>query len=92
MPKDGKKYNLCPKCSGTGFYCMGVINGNPFSYTGFVCYGCNGSGWKEIKPRKKYAICPRCDCKILAEGVENGHILMTSKFSEDGTVKEHFCK
>lgn len=35
----------CPKCGGNGFYCMGVINGEPYSHTGFICYGCGGAGW-----------------------------------------------
>ena len=36
----------CSKCGGTGFYCMGVENGRPYSRTGFRCYGCGGTGWK----------------------------------------------
>lgn len=42
---------VCNKCNGTGFYCMGYVNGQPFSQTGFVCYSCNGDGYKPIKKR-----------------------------------------
>lgn len=36
----------CGKCSETGFYCMGVNNGRPYSSTGFDCFSCNGTGYK----------------------------------------------
>jgi hypothetical protein len=41
----------CNKCGGTGFYCMGVENGRPYSYTGFACRLCGGKGW-QIRPKK----------------------------------------
>lgn len=42
---------VCPKCKGTGFYCMGYVNNQPYSQTGFVCFACNGVGYIEIKKR-----------------------------------------
>lgn len=43
--------NVCTKCNGTGFYCMGYINGQPYSQTGFTCYKCAGKGYTEKKKR-----------------------------------------
>ena len=53
----------CGKCGGTGFYCNGVVNGNPTSNTGFDCYSCHGTGWIIPKPRPK--TCPVCGLKWL---------------------------
>ena len=41
----------CNKCGGTGFYCMGVMDGRPYSYTGFACNKCGGKGW-QIRTKK----------------------------------------
>lgn len=57
-PQPSENHRACSKCGGTGFYCMGLENGNPFSRTGFVCYPCNGTGWIERKPKRKR--CKRC--------------------------------
>jgi len=35
----------CMKCSGTGFFCLGILNGQPYSNTGFTCWRCNGTGY-----------------------------------------------
>ncbi len=44
----------CTKCGGTGFYCMGTLDGQPYSYTGFACRPCGGRGWKlRVLPGKR---------------------------------------
>lgn len=48
----------CPKCSGSGFFCLGVVNGEPQSNTGFDCYKCHGTGWVTPAPRRQR--CPKC--------------------------------
>ena len=40
--KPGEK--KCLKCGGTGRWCLGIINGKPFSNTGFDCWSCDGTG------------------------------------------------
>lgn len=45
-------YATCGKCGGTGKYSMGVMNGRPYSLTGFVCLSCRGLGYR---PRKRRA-------------------------------------
>lgn len=35
----------CRKCNGTGKFCRGMLDGRPFSFTGFDCWTCRGSGW-----------------------------------------------
>lgn len=47
----------CYKCGGTGFYCMGIENGKPYSHTGFDCFPCGGTGWI-VKSKKSAA--PAC--------------------------------
>ncbi len=42
---------VCPKCNGTGFYCMGYVNGQPYSQTGFDCFKCGSAGYIEKKKR-----------------------------------------
>jgi len=63
----------CSSCGGTGFYCMGVENGRPYSRTGFNCFRCDGSGW--VTPKARRVRCPRCKCLVTKEQSENGHTL-----------------
>lgn len=49
---EGMKAITCWKCSGTGFYCMGIHDGQPYSHTGFVCHPCNGTGYKGFEKIK----------------------------------------
>ena len=44
-PQPSANHYACGKCFGTGFYCMGTLNGKPYSHTGFTCYPCGGAGW-----------------------------------------------
>jgi len=70
---------LCSKCGGTGFYCMGTLNGSPFSTTGFTCFPCNGTGWIIKSKRRKKAVCPLCNLKQYLDenGVIEPHAFMT---------------
>ena len=65
------KSKPCPNCGGTGFYCMGVENGQPYSRTGFSCFKCSGTGWITPKPRRKR--CPGCGFLRTVEEMEEGH-------------------
>jgi hypothetical protein len=49
---EGYKARKCWKCSGTGFYCMGIHNGQPYSLTGFACHPCGGTGYKGFEKIK----------------------------------------
>lgn len=52
-PKDhgDKTYEVCWKCGGNGFYCMGIHNDGPYSFTGFTCYKCNGTGYIAVSKK-----------------------------------------
>ena len=48
QPKINSEYQTvheCLKCAGTGFFCLGVLDGVPYSNTGFDCHKCGGQGW-----------------------------------------------
>ncbi len=64
----------CYKCGGTGFYCMGIENGKPYSHTGFDCFPCGGTGW--IVKSKKSAE-PACRVSRSGEVVD-----LAPKFTE----------
>lgn len=54
---DDHSAHLCGKCNGTGFYCMGMLDGRPYSRTGFTCHPCAGTGWRvRIKRGRKQAV------------------------------------
>lgn len=56
-PQPSPNHYACGKCFGTGFYCMGIHNGKPYSHTGFTCYPCGGAGWLLSKfPAKAPAV------------------------------------
>jgi DnaJ-class molecular chaperone len=53
-PADGCAWARCSKCSGTGIFARGVLNGALVSNTGFCCYRCNGTGWTQrARPVRK---------------------------------------
>ena len=90
VPNDGKKYNCCSKCGGTGFYCMGVLDGNPYSHTGFKCYGCNGLGWKPVKSKRKFVTCKCCGSNVQDINLER-HSIVTSRFNDEGKIEQYIC-
>lgn len=50
---EGTVYARCNRCGCTGRYCMSVVNGRPWSATGYTCIACGGLGYKlRNKPRK----------------------------------------
>lgn len=61
---EGMEAVPCWKCNGTGFYCMGTVNGVPYSYTGYVCFPCGGEGWRYRKTRPAK--------KVLSEAAQRG--------------------
>lgn len=61
----------CPKCGGTGFFCLGIENDAPISNTGFDCFKCEGSGWVIPQPRRRR--CPGCGFLRTAAEMEQGH-------------------
>lgn len=52
-PKTSEKAHICPKCGGTGFWCLYVENGVARSNTGTACWKCNGTGWVEPRTRTR---------------------------------------
>ena len=59
-----RSVEICTKCYGTGAFCLGLLNGKPYSNTGFTCYRCSGSGYivKTIVPT-----CAICGGPLLSD-------------------------
>lgn len=52
----------CPKCGGTGFFCLYILDDRPISNTGFQCWKCGGTG--KIAKTQRRKRCPRCGLKF----------------------------
>ena len=88
---DNQTCHVCNKCGGTGFYCMGVLNGQPYSHTGFTCYGCKGLGWVVKKKIVKKAICPRCGIKFPVDSLDK-HEFYSSRQNDGKFVSLYICE
>ena len=87
--KPAPNARVCNKCGGTGFYCMGTINDQPYSHTGFDCHPCHGTGWKLPKGQKRVrkVACPTCGLR-LELGEPHGFM----KRCDDGAWRTDPCK
>ena len=63
------EYKICPKCNGTGFFCLYVLDGQPHSNTGYKCWRCDGTG--KIEKKERQVRCPRCNILFPKSQIDN---------------------
>jgi len=77
------KTKQCPKCNGTGFFCLYILDEQPVSNTGYKCWKCNGTGIVEKKERQ--VRCPRCGILWPKSQINNHRYSKVSK-DENGKL------
>jgi DnaJ-class molecular chaperone len=78
------KTKVCPKCEGSGLYCMGTLDGRPFSPTGTTCWKCNGTGRIVSVSSCRWIKCKVCGRRVYEKSEGNAGNCMADHFTFQG--------